>query len=147
MKSNCLSLQPIDTEFGRKTTIDQASCNLDVSCLKGDCPAFVTVKLAKGGGRSRRPGGDLDGAELPGADPHRPGAGATIRMPGIGGTGVVTVSQMLAAAAKMDGLPTHSVDQTGPQPEGRPGRVDGLHRRARARARRRAASGSTCWPP
>ena len=112
VKSNCLSLQPIDTEFGRKTTIDQASCNLDVSCLKGDCPAFITVKLAKGGARRRRPGGDLDGADLP--EPKRiVPAGATLRMPGIGGTGVVTVSQMLAAAAKMDGLDTHSVDQTG----------------------------------
>ena len=113
VKSNCLSLQPIDTEFGRKTTIDQASCNLDVSCLKGDCPAFVTVTLAKGASRSRRPGGQLDGTEAP--EPARivPAAGATIRMPGIGGTGVVTVSQVLAAAARMDDLPSHSVDQTG----------------------------------
>ena len=113
VKSNCLSLQPIDTEFGRKTTIDQASCNLDVSCLKGDCPAFITVTLAKGGGRGRRPGGVLDGTEAP--EPTRiiPAAGATLRMPGIGGTGVVTVSQMLAAAARMEDLPAHSVDQTG----------------------------------
>ncbi|HEY8093599.1 MAG TPA: indolepyruvate ferredoxin oxidoreductase family protein, partial [Acidimicrobiales bacterium] len=113
VKSNCLSLQPIDTEFGRKTTIDQASCNLDVSCLKGDCPAFVTVTLKKGGGRSRRPGGDLDGTEAP--EPTRlvPAAGATLRLPGIGGTGVVTVSQMLAAAARMEEIPAHSVDQTG----------------------------------
>jgi indolepyruvate ferredoxin oxidoreductase len=113
VKSNCLSLQPIDTEFGRKTTIDQASCNLDVSCIKGDCPAFVTVTLAKGGSRGGRPGGVLDGTEAPEPTPIIPAAGATLRMPGIGGTGVVTVSQMLAAAARMEEIPTHSVDQTG----------------------------------
>ena len=137
VKSNCLSLQPIDTEFGRKTTIDQASCNLDVSCLKGDCPAFVTVTLAKGGGRARRPGGVLDGTEAP--EPTRiiPAAGATLRMPGIGGTGVVTVSQMLAAAARMEDLagPLRRPDR--PQPEGRTGGVDHLDRRAGARAGRR----------
>ena len=137
VQSNCLSLQPIDTELGRKTTIDQASCNLDVSCLKGDCPAFVTVRLAKGGGRSRRPGGVLDGTDAP--EPARivPAAGATLRMPGIGGTGVVTVSQMLAAAAAHGGHPLPLGGSDRPQPEGRAGGVHHLDRRAGARARRR----------
>ena len=112
VKSNCLSLHSIDTEFGRKTVVDQASCNIDASCLKGDCPAFVTVAAdtisARSGGASSRP---LDPASLP--DPARLPASATIRMPGIGGTGVVTVSQVLATAAKLVGKPSSSVDQTG----------------------------------
>ena len=112
VKSNCLSLHSIDTEFGRKTVIDQASCNIDASCLKGDCPAFVTVAAdsisARSGGATSRPSIRRHcpiRRDLP--------ASATIRMPGIGGTGVVTVSQVLATAAKLVGKPSSSVDQTG----------------------------------
>ncbi|MGH9133153.1 MAG: indolepyruvate ferredoxin oxidoreductase family protein, partial [Ilumatobacteraceae bacterium] len=111
VKSNCLSLHSIDTEFGRKTVIDQASCNIDASCLKGDCPAFVTVaadSISNRSGTSARPSSPTD---LP--EPERVPASATIRMPGIGGTGVVTVSQVLATAAKLVGKPASSVDQTG----------------------------------
>jgi indolepyruvate ferredoxin oxidoreductase len=112
VQSNCLSLQPIDTEFGRKTTVDQTSCNLDVSCLKGDCPAFISVKP------SSRAKGATKRAEVALSDlrePVRavPADGVTVRMPGIGGTGVVTVSQMLGAAAKIDGLDANGLDQTG----------------------------------
>ena len=115
VQSNCLSLQPVTTEFGRKTVIDQASCNLDASCVKGDCPAFVTVKPAKGQA-GRRGVADVAGAlaaHLAEPDLLVPAGGVTIRMPGIGGTGVVTVSQVLGAAAKIDGLQAHAVDQTG----------------------------------
>jgi indolepyruvate ferredoxin oxidoreductase len=110
VQSNCLSLQPLDTEFGRKTVIDQASCNLDVSCIKGDCPAFVTARPAKTGATAapRRP--DI---ALPEPTLVVPVGGVTIRMPGVGGTGVVTVSQLLGAAAKIDGKASHAVDQTG----------------------------------
>ncbi len=110
VQSNCLSLEPIETDYGRKTKIDQASCNLDRSCVKGDCPAFVTVTPGKRAKTSASADtfGDV-------ADPARivPNRGVTIRMPGIGGTGVVTVSQMLLTAAKIDGLTASAVDQTG----------------------------------
>ena len=110
VQSNCLSLEPVETEFGRKTKIDQASCNLDRSCIKGDCPAFVTVTPAKGKRRTVNATGFA-----PLTEPVRlvPSAGVTIRMPGIGGTGVVTISQILLAAAKIDGLRASAVDQTG----------------------------------
>ena len=110
VQSNCLSLEPIDTEYGRKTKIDQASCNLDQSCIKGDCPAFVTVTPGK---RAARTGAVTSDLVL--AEPIRlvPSEGVTIRMPGIGGTGVITISQLLLAAAKIDGLRASAVDQTG----------------------------------
>ncbi|GAA4738736.1 indolepyruvate ferredoxin oxidoreductase family protein [Gordonia alkaliphila] len=111
-KSNCLSVHPVPTEFGRKTRIDQSSCNLDDSCLDGDCPAFVTVTPA--GRRAARQVAPLVAAELP--DPVRRGdadRGCTVRITGIGGTGVVTVSQVLATAAVFDGLDARTVDMTG----------------------------------
>ncbi len=111
VQSNCLSLMPIETEYGRKTNIDQASCNLDTSCVKGDCPAFVTVVPGKKSG-----GGRAAGKQLPALhEPVRmvPSEGCVVRMPGIGGTGVVTVSQMLLAAARIDGVQASAIDQTG----------------------------------
>jgi indolepyruvate ferredoxin oxidoreductase len=109
VQSNCLSLHSTETEFGRKTVIDQASCNVDASCLKGDCPAFVTIKpgRAKKGRRSASPDG-----ELPAPTIVVP-ADVAIRMPGIGGTGVVTVSQVMAAAAQIAAIDARTADQTG----------------------------------
>jgi indolepyruvate ferredoxin oxidoreductase len=109
VQSNCLSLEAIDTEYGRKTKIDQASCNLDTSCIKGDCPAFVTVVPGKGK-RASKGGGS---AVIPAPVLVVPKEGMVLRMPGIGGTGVVTVSQMLLTAAKIDGLNASAIDQTG----------------------------------
>ena len=108
VQSNCLSLHPHETEFGRKTRIDQASCNVDASCLRGDCPAFITVQPGKGAKSSRV---TADVKDVPAPKWLR--EDMTLRMPGIGGTGVVTVSQMLAVAAKMHGKHASSVDQTG----------------------------------
>jgi indolepyruvate ferredoxin oxidoreductase len=108
VQSNCLSLEPFDTDWGRKTRIDQASCNLDRSCIKGDCPAFVTVVPAP---KTKRKTVSSD-TPLPRPNVVVP-ADMTIRMPGIGGTGVVTVSQLLLAAAKIDGLRASAIDQTG----------------------------------
>ncbi|WP_042376637.1 indolepyruvate ferredoxin oxidoreductase family protein [Gordonia alkanivorans] len=110
-KSNCLSVHPVQTEFGRKTQIDQSSCNLDYSCLKGDCPSFVTV--TPGTTRTRARATDLPDALLP--EPTLPAVRDTfsLRVTGIGGTGVVTVSQVLATAAVLDGHAARTVDMTG----------------------------------
>ncbi|SIR75573.1 indolepyruvate ferredoxin oxidoreductase family protein [Williamsia sterculiae] len=111
-KSNCLSVHPVDTEFGRKTRIDQSSCNLDFSCLNGDCPSFVTVTP---GARAERPaapeiGPDDVPAPVPSTLSH---SRFRMRTTGIGGTGVVTVSQVLATAAVLDGFDARTVDMTG----------------------------------
>jgi len=121
IQSNCLSLVPLDTEFGRKTTIDQTSCNLDMSCMKGDCPAFVTIKPSPRGSRGSiaRARGEQPGTpgqlpeELPEPASRPRTQGITVRMPGVGGTGVITVSQILAVASRMCGLSADCVDQTG----------------------------------
>ena len=118
-KSNCLSVQPIDTEFGRKTQIHQSSCNKDYSCLDGDCPSFLSVvPKASGAKTSREKGGarrmpTLDDAWLIEPTMVVPTDDVTIRMPGVGGTGVVTVSQILGTAATLDGKYVGGLDQTG----------------------------------
>ena len=110
-KSNCLSVQPIETEFGRKTQIDQSSCNFDFSCLKGDCPAFMTV-VPRRSSPAKVAVRELEAADLPeppqlAAEPH------TTRITGIGGSGVVTIAQTLAAAATMAGRYVRTLDETG----------------------------------
>ena len=117
-KSNCLSVQPIDTEFGRKTRIDQSSCNFDFSCLKGDCPAFMTIVPSRSSPAKVALRG-LETADLPepaqmAATPH------TTRITGIGGSGVVTVAQTLAAAATIAGRYVRTLDQTGIAQKGGP---------------------------
>jgi indolepyruvate ferredoxin oxidoreductase len=112
-KSNCLSVQPRDTEFGRKTAIDQSSCNKDYSCLAGDCPSFLSVVPdAKRRGRPAVP--DLDAAGLPEPASRTHTAGThTTRITGVGGSGVVTLSQILTAAAMAAGREVRTLDQTG----------------------------------
>jgi indolepyruvate ferredoxin oxidoreductase len=108
--SNCLSVTPVDTEFGRKTRIHQASCNKDYSCLDGDCPAFTVVE--PGTAATAAVVEALDAGLLP--EPFRTVPDdAVVRVAGIGGTGVTTISQVLAAAARIDGRPTRGLDQTG----------------------------------
>jgi indolepyruvate ferredoxin oxidoreductase len=108
-KSNCLSVHPVQTEYGRKTAIDQSSCNLDYSCLAGDCPSFVTVEPS--GPRRQRtfaaPAPDVF------ADPIGAPAEFTVRITGIGGTGIVTVTQILATAAHLGGRQVRTLDQIG----------------------------------
>jgi indolepyruvate ferredoxin oxidoreductase len=111
--SNCLSVQPVPTEFGRKTRIHQSSCNVDYSCLDGDCPAFMTVvPRASGGGRART-AGTITADELPAPHPVVTADSFGIRLCGVGGTGVVTVSQVLATAGLIAGWHARSLDQTG----------------------------------
>jgi indolepyruvate ferredoxin oxidoreductase len=113
-KSNCLSVQPIDTPYGRKTAIHQTSCNFDYSCMKGDCPAFATVtvdpdaKVAK-----KAVPAAPDAASLPAPEPIVDPDRFTVRLSGIGGTGVITVSQIIGTAAMLDGFEVRGLDQTG----------------------------------
>jgi indolepyruvate ferredoxin oxidoreductase len=118
-KSNCLSVQPIDTEFGRKTAIHQSSCNKDYSCLLGDCPSFLTIVGAGTGPKRERRMTQLD-AELPEPALKVPSEGFAVHMMGIGGTGVVTINQILGTAAMLDGRQVRGLDQTGLSQKGGP---------------------------
>ena len=116
-KSSCLSVQPVQTEFGRKTRIHQSSCNLDMSCIKGDCPSFLLVtpaKVAAARPAIPQPPDDLPEPEL------RVPAEVLVRMPGVGGTGVVTAAAILRTAAHLEGLHAAALDQTGLAQKGGP---------------------------
>ncbi|ATE61296.1 indolepyruvate ferredoxin oxidoreductase family protein [Thauera sinica] len=118
VKSNCMSVEPVQTEFGRKTRIHQPSCNKDYSCVKGFCPSFLTITPnaapAEEGGKKKKKGRlpALD-RSLPEpaykADPDNFGA----HIMGIGGTGSVTVAATIANAARIDGKWAIGLDQTG----------------------------------
>ncbi|HEX4410841.1 MAG TPA: indolepyruvate ferredoxin oxidoreductase family protein [Xanthobacteraceae bacterium] len=112
VKSNCVSVQPLETEWGRKRTIDQSSCNKDFSCVKGFCPSFVTVhgaKLKKGTGIAA----DHERAPLP--EPTLPAIDHTynIVVTGVGGTGVVTVGGIIGMAAHLEGKAIGVLDMAG----------------------------------
>jgi indolepyruvate ferredoxin oxidoreductase len=111
--SNCLSVQPVATEFGRKTKIHQSSCNLDFSCLNGDCPSFLTV--TPGASPDRRPPVRRPESATELTEPGRLFSpdGFTMRITGVGGTGVVTIAQIIGTAFAADGREVRSVDQTG----------------------------------
>jgi indolepyruvate ferredoxin oxidoreductase len=114
VQSNCLSVIPVETEFGRKRAIDQSSCNKDFSCLKGFCPSFVTVHGGKL--RKRKAAGTDAGdgfAQLP--EPTLPSAGDAygILVTGVGGTGVVTIGALLGMAAHLEGKGCSVLDMTG----------------------------------
>lgn len=111
--SNCLSVVPMETEFGLKRRIDQSSCNKDMSCLKGFCPSFVTVE----GTELQKPQPtNLDtllSEEI--AEPELPDLANpwSIVIAGVGGTGVVTLAQILGWAAHIDGRGIAVLDQIG----------------------------------
>jgi indolepyruvate ferredoxin oxidoreductase len=106
--SNCASVHPVDTPFGRKTQVHQQSCNRDYSCVEGNCPSFVTFEVRERRNGRRR--GTESEAALPEPTVQR---SATVLLVGIGGTGVVTVNQVLATAATLDGKHAIALDQTG----------------------------------
>ena len=109
--SACLSVQPVETAFGRKTRIDQTTCNLDMSCVQGDCPSFMTVDVDPSARAATMPVMEPPEAVEPVFRVDR--SDCTIRMAGIGGTGVVTVSQVLGTAALLEGRHAKGLDQTG----------------------------------
>ena len=118
VQSNCLSVEPLETEFGRKRVINQSSCNKDYSCVKGFCPSFVTVeggRVKKGKGSSSRDGGaevdrlfDLPEPVVP--DVSKPYG---ILVMGVGGTGVVTIGQLLGMAGHLESKGVSVLDMAG----------------------------------
>ncbi len=128
VKSNCLSVEPLETEFGRKRQINQSTCNKDFSCVNGFCPSFVTVE----GGQLRKPkkAGGKDAAGKPSAlerakslpQPQLPSLAQPygVLVTGIGGTGVVTVGQILAMAAHVAGKACTVLDMSGLAQKGGP---------------------------
>ena len=120
VQSNCLSVEPLETELGRKRQINQSSCNKDFSCVNGFCPSFVTVE----GGTLKKP---KKAASLDAAPPVLPTPALKstaepygILITGIGGTGVVTVGQILAMAAHVEGKGAIVLDMSGLAQKGGP---------------------------
>ena len=121
VQSNCLSVEPLETEFGRKRQINQSSCNKDMSCLKGFCPSFVTIE----GGQLRKKARDArlspyDDARLGAlSEPQVPALGGTsepvwgLIVAGVGGTGVITIGQLLGMAAHLEGKGIVTQDAAG----------------------------------
>jgi indolepyruvate ferredoxin oxidoreductase len=114
-QSNCVSVQPVETELGRKRRIDQSACNKDFSCLKGFCPSFVTVH--GGAPRKIKPparGENFDPADgLPTPPPLPIENPYGILVTGIGGTGVITIGALLGMAAHLEGKGCTVLDSTG----------------------------------
>ncbi len=113
IQSNCMSIVPVETEFGRKRQIDQSSCNKDYSCLKGFCPSFITIE----GGQLRK-GKALAAEDSHFGTPPDPALPATTRpysilVTGVGGTGVITIGALIGMAAHLDGKGVTVLDMTG----------------------------------
>ena len=118
-KSNCMSVEPVQTEFGRKTRIHQSSCNKDYSCVKGFCPSFLTITpnpVPAADGAAKKKKGRIPALERELPAPAKKvddSLGFGIHVMGIGGTGSVTVVATLAKAARLEGKHVIGLDQTG----------------------------------
>ena len=114
VESNCLSVEPVETEFGTKRRINQSSCNNDFSCVNGFCPSFVTLE---GATRRKKPAVAIDlaslGADLPEPVLPRLAEPYDLLITGVGGTGVITVGQLVAMAAHLEGRGASVLDFTG----------------------------------
>jgi indolepyruvate ferredoxin oxidoreductase len=114
VESNCLSVEPLKTEFGTKRKINQSSCNKDFSCVNGFCPSFVTIE---GGVRRKKRGMDKDWAgmcaDLPLPDVANLATPHDVLVGGVGGTGVVTISAVISMAAHLDRKGASVLDFTG----------------------------------
>ena len=120
VQSNCLSVEPLETELGRKRQINQSSCNKDFSCVSGFCPSFVTVE--GGGLKKPKKAAAADNAAPALPAPVIPSVAEPfgILIAGVGGTGVVTVGQILAVAAHVEGKGAIVLDQSGLAQKGGP---------------------------
>ena len=117
VQSNCISVEPLETEMGRKRTINQSTCNKDYSCIKGFCPSFVTID---GGKPRRRAPASLDGTGLGDiGDLPEPASFPSLERPyniavgGVGGTGVLTIGALLGMAAHIEGKASMILDMSG----------------------------------
>ncbi len=116
-KSNCVSVLPKETPFGRKRTIDQSACNEDLSCIKGFCPSFVLIRNARPRRGTPAPQPPTAPATMPLPLPPPPvlkiQGGYNVMITGIGGTGVITVGAVLAMAAHLEGRGASTYNMTG----------------------------------
>jgi indolepyruvate ferredoxin oxidoreductase len=117
LQSNCVSIVPLETELGTKRAIEQASCNMDYSCLKGFCPSFVTVEDARPRRAAPRPADELPAPPLAALGDDE---ACRILLAGVGGTGIVTVGAILGVAARLAGLEARISDVTGMAQKGGP---------------------------
>jgi indolepyruvate ferredoxin oxidoreductase len=109
--SHCVSVEPLNTEFGRKRKINQSSCNQDYTCLEGFCPSFITLEGAENPHREHMPALTAESTPLPAFAPLE--GVQNLLFTGVGGTGVTTVASILAMAAHVDGRAASVVDMTG----------------------------------
>ena len=109
-QSNCIAIEPMETPFGRKRMINQSACNKDLACVKGFCPAFVTLTGAKPVKASRKPpnSGDLPEPALPSLDQPW-----NIAIAGVGGSGILTIGAILGMAAHLEGKAPLVLDMAG----------------------------------
>ena len=115
VQSNCVSIEPVDTTFGRKRRVNQSSCNKDFSCVRGFCPSFVTIRGERRQNQPTSPAVEIEAAfetlPTPGLAQSKVPYG--ILVTGIGGTGIVTMSALISMAAHIEGKHCTSLDLTG----------------------------------